>query len=49
MRTEIANFDTRRSTQITEVRIEIGALYTRLSIQIAGVGPPQGPSPAPPC
>ena len=41
MRTEIANLDTRLSTQIADLRAEqrteITGLHTRLSTQIAGV------------
>ena len=37
VRTEIANLDTRLSTQIAEVRTEIANLDTRLSTQIAEV------------
>ena len=37
VRTEIANLDTRLSTQVAEVRTEIANLDTRLSTQIAEV------------
>ena len=37
VRTEIANLDTRLSTQIAEVRTEVAGLDTRLSTQIANL------------